>query len=173
MTYDRLDSAGLQWPCPGEDHPGTSLLHRDEFVIGVRATLRDVEYHETPEAISREYPFRLITGRSLYQFNAGTMTGRTPNNDLRPSDVLDLSSSDAEVLDIQDGDMIRVSSRYGSAHLAAHVDARLRSGDLFATFHQPTTLLNTLTSSNRDTMVGTPEYKVTAVRIEPSPSTAA
>ena len=29
MTYARLDTGGLQWPCPTEDHPGTRILHTE------------------------------------------------------------------------------------------------------------------------------------------------
>ncbi len=34
ITYFRLDSEELQWPCPSEDHPGTRFLHKDEFTRG-------------------------------------------------------------------------------------------------------------------------------------------
>jgi formate dehydrogenase major subunit len=50
--------------------------------------------------------------------------------------------------------------------LPAHVDAGVQPGQLFATFHRPEVLLNALTGPYRDSAVGTPEYKVTAVRIE-------
>jgi formate dehydrogenase major subunit len=167
MTYDRLDGNGLQWPCPREDHPGTSIMHQDEFVIGPRAVLTTVDFHETPETLTPEFPLRLITGRSLYQFNAGTMTSRTPNNELKPSDVLSLSPSDAERLAVQRGDTVKITSRYGSAVLPADVDAGLRLGDVFATFQQTSSRLNSVTGPHRDAVTSTPEYKVTAVRIEP------
>jgi formate dehydrogenase major subunit len=166
MTYARLNAGGLQWPCPTEDHPGTALLHEGEFASGPRAALTAVPFQETPEKVTPDYPFRLITGRSLYQFNAGTMTARTPNSELRPSDVLTLAPADAAHLAINDGDLVVIRSRYGAAQLPAHLDAAVRSGDLFATFQQPSTLLNAVTGPNRDHTVGTPEYKVTAVRIE-------
>ncbi|MGH9258025.1 MAG: formate dehydrogenase subunit alpha [Vicinamibacterales bacterium] len=167
MTYARLDKSGLQWPCPTEDHPGTPILHRDTFALGPRAVLRSVEYHPTREATSDDYPFQLMTGRSLYQFNAGTMTRRTKNDELRPADVLDLSPDDARELNVDDRDVVRVVSRYGSAVLAAHVNAAIQPGQLFATFHTPDVFLNALTGPHRDETTGTPEYKVTAVRIEP------
>jgi formate dehydrogenase major subunit len=87
MTYARLDRAGLQWPCPSEGHAGTAMLHTHEFGHGARATLQCSEYRPTSEQTTPQYPFLLITGRSLYQFNAGTMTARTRNNELRPGDV--------------------------------------------------------------------------------------
>ena len=36
MTYARLDERGLQWPCPSETHPGTTLLHSHGFAAGPR-----------------------------------------------------------------------------------------------------------------------------------------
>jgi formate dehydrogenase major subunit len=166
MTYERLEAGGLQWPCPAEDHPGTAILHREAFAGGPRATLRCVEHHATPEQTHEAFPFLLITGRSLYQFNAGTMTGRTRNTELRPSDVLDISPADAAALDLRDGDPARVASRYGVAVLPARRNASVLAGQLFATFHTAEVFLNAVTGPNRDTVVGTPEYKVTAVRIE-------
>jgi formate dehydrogenase major subunit len=156
----------LQWPCPAEDHPGTPILHRDRFVPGPRAGLQCIDYRATPEDTAPAYPFQLITGRSLYQFNAGTMTGRTPNQELRPADTLDISPGDAQQTGILDGERVRVVSRYGSAVLPAHLDATIQRGQLFSTFHQPEVFVNALTGPHRDGVTGTPEYKVTAVRLE-------
>jgi formate dehydrogenase major subunit len=167
MTYARLDERGLQWPCPAEEHPGTPILHRDTFADGPRAALRPIEYRETSEVVTPEYPFVLITGRSLYQFNAGTMTGRTLNNDLRPADVLDMASVDATRLGLREGEVVRVASRYGVAALPVRLNPAVNRGQLFATFQTPGVFLNALTGPNRDPRVGTPEYKVTAVNVKP------
>jgi formate dehydrogenase major subunit len=166
MTYDRLDVAGLQWPCPSEDHPGTTVLHRDTFAAGPRVSLRPIEFHPSPEATTADYPLMLITGRTLYQFNAGTMTGRTRNNLLRATDVLDISPDDASAVGLSEGDPVRVVSAYGSAVLPAHLSHEVEPGQLFATFHTPAFFLNALTGPHRDALTGTPEYKVTAVRLE-------
>ncbi len=166
MTYARLDTAGLQWPCPSEDHPGTTILHQDHFAIGPRAALHRAEFTPSPEHTTSEFPFILTTGRSLYQFNAATMTGRTRNQDLRPSDLLDISPSDATTLALQDGDRARVVSRYGSAVLPVRVTTTVARGQLFATFHSKDVFLNFVTSSHRDQIVGSPEYKLTAVKVE-------
>jgi formate dehydrogenase major subunit len=166
MTYERLDEAGIQWPCPNEDHPGTPILHVDSFPSGARAPLRAIEYHATPEQTTPKYPFVLTTGRTLYEFNAGTMTGRGHTRKLRPADLLEISSSDAEMADVRDGDLVHIDSHYGSATLPIRVSAAVRTGELFATFHTAKTFLNNVTGSYVDRTVGTPEYKVTAVRLE-------
>ena len=62
--------------------------------------------------------------------------------------------------------MVRVESQYGSAVLPVHVTPSVGEGQLFATFHTRDIFLNALTGPNRDREVDTPEYKVTAVRLE-------
>jgi formate dehydrogenase major subunit len=166
MSYARLDAGGLQWPCPDERHPGTTILHVDRFPMGPRAALRRIEFHATPETVSDDYPLRMITGRTLYQFNAATMTGRTLNHELRPTDTLDMSAADARRLGISDHDPVRVRSRHGEATLPARISAGMKPGEVFATFHDPRVFINNLTSPHRDRFVKTPEYKVTAVRVE-------
>jgi formate dehydrogenase major subunit len=166
ISYERLEGKGLQWPCPSENHPGTQVLHVDSFPTGRRAALRQVEYQPTREAADKEYPFTLITGRTLYQFNAGTMTSRTANNLLRPQDFLDVSAEDAARLGLSEGTPVRIRSRYGEVILPIKIDNAVRPGELFATFHTPETFLNYVTSPHRDGYVSTPEYKITAVRLE-------
>jgi formate dehydrogenase major subunit len=166
ISYDRLEKGGLQWPCPSEDHPGTTVLHADSFPHGPRAALRRVAAEPPREVASDEYPYVLMTGRTLYQFNAGTMTMRTPNAKLRPSDLLEVSAEDAGRLGVRDGERVTVRSRYGAATLPAHVTAAVRPGEVFATFHTTAVYLNSVTSPVRDRHVDTPENKVTAVSLE-------
>jgi formate dehydrogenase major subunit len=165
ISYERLERGGLQWPCPSEDHPGTEILHAAAFASGGRAALRRVEYRPTPEVCDEEYPLLLITGRKLYQFNAGTMTARTPNSVLQPADVLDICPEDAERYGVQQGDRVVVSSRHGQAELPIQIDGGLAAGQVFATFHTASAFLNRVIGPLRDRVANTPEYKVTAVSV--------
>jgi formate dehydrogenase major subunit len=166
ISYARLESGGLQWPCTAEDHPGTALLHTTRFPHGDRAALRAIDYRPTDEHTSADFPFLLITGRNLYQFNAGTMTARTKNSLLRPSDTLDIHPDDARRVGLRDGDQVRVASRHGDARLPARLTSALRPGEVFATFHTAEIFLNRVTGPLRDRYTETPEFKVTAVRLE-------
>ena len=166
ITYARLDQAGIQWPCPSEDHPGTTILHAKVFAGGPRAALKRVAFTPSAEVTSAEFPFLLNTGRTLYQFNAGTMTMRTPNAELRPRDTLDLAPVDATRLGLRDGNLARVRSHHGDAELPVRVSPGVKEGEVFATFHSAQTFLNRVTSAERDNIVATPEYKVTAVSVE-------
>ncbi|HYL09556.1 MAG TPA: formate dehydrogenase subunit alpha [Candidatus Acidoferrales bacterium] len=166
ISYTRLEHGGLQWPCPSEDHPGTDILHADAFSAGERARLRPVDYTSTSEKVSDEFPFVLNSGRTFYQFNAGTMTMRTANASLRPVDCLQISPADAERLSLQDEERVRVRSHYGEAVLPVQIDSGISPGELFATFHSVDVFLNFLTGPRQDPFTGTPEYKVTAVQLE-------
>jgi formate dehydrogenase major subunit len=166
IDYRRLERRGLQWPCPTPDHPGTELLHAQTFAGAPRAALRCVPFRSGSEECTPEYPLLLNTGRTLFQFNAGTMTGRTPNVAFRSTDLLDVSPDDARALGLRDGERVTVISRHGSAVLPVHIDPGLAPGQLFATFHTPEVFLNRLTGDERDDVTHTPAYKVTAVRLE-------
>ena len=167
ISYERIEKSGLQWPCPNENHPGTTLLHKESFSIGKKAALRRIEYHMTTEITNEEFPLLLVTGRTLYHFNAGTMTMRTENTKLRATDYLDISAIDAERFALKEGEQMRVISRHGEAVLPLKINASVKPGELFTTFHNPAIFLNHVTSQQRDGYVGAPEYKVTAVKIEP------
>jgi formate dehydrogenase major subunit len=93
------------------------------------------------------------------------MTGRW-TRELAASDLLEIAPADAGMADVRDGDIVRVISRYGSAAVPVRVTAAMRAGELFATFHTAKAFLNAVTGSHGDRTVGTPEYKVTAVRVE-------
>lgn len=166
ITYDRIEKQGIQWPCPDLDHPGTEILHGETFSGSVTAALRRIKFRPTKEVVSDDYPFLLTTGRVLEQFNAGTMTNRTPNRELRPTDLLMLSSADSERLAIADGERVRIISNYGEAVLPVEVTDRVQSGELFASFHDPKVFLNYATGPTRDRFTQAPEFKVTAVAIE-------
>lgn len=135
ISYPRIEQFGIQWPCPDESHPGETVLHGETFSIGKKAALRRIKYRPSPEQVSDEFPFLLTTGRTLYHFNAGTMTMRTPNADLRPTDELMISPGDAEELGVNSGETLQVKSLYGEARLPARITKKVKPGELFATFH--------------------------------------
>jgi formate dehydrogenase major subunit len=166
ITYARLEHGGLQWPCPAEDHPGTTVLHTKSFPSGARAPLKRIEFAASTETTSPDFPFLLTTGRTLYQFNAGTMTMRTANVELRPTDTLDISAEDATRLDLREAEHVRVRSHHGEVLAPVRINPAVKAGELFATFHTCDVFLNRLIGPGRDNVVHTPEYKVVAVRVE-------
>jgi formate dehydrogenase major subunit len=168
ISYERINREGLQWPCTEPESPGTEVLHASSFGDATGASLRPVKYRPTDELVSESFPFLLTTGRTLFQFNAATMSHRTPNSQLRPTDLLIVNPDDARDLAIHEGEPVTVTSRWGEATLPASINDSVKRGELFATFHSPRIFLNRVTGSQRDRYVQSPEYKVTAVRIKRS-----
>ena len=167
ISYARMDQlGGLQWPCVTEDDPGTGILHVDHFTHGKTTALRRIEYVAPPVLLSKEYPFLLTTGRNLYQYNCATQTARTPNDSLHATDYLQLSSADAASLGLADGETVRLRSTQGSADLPVKISNSVKNGEVYTTFHSTRVFLNQITTSHRDRYTKTPEYKITAVRIE-------
>ncbi|MEQ1440343.1 formate dehydrogenase subunit alpha [Fontimonas sp. SYSU GA230001] len=166
LSYARLERENPHWPCPDEQHPGTPVLHIDRFAGFERAALRRIDHVPSPEQCDADFPLLLNTGRTLYHFNAGTMSARTPQTALQPTDVLDIGEEDAQRMGLVDGQTVRVISRHGAVELPLRVSATVKPGELFASFHDARRFVNRLTSPVRDRLVGTPEYKRTAVRVE-------
>ena len=167
ISYARMDKlGGLQWPCFTEDDPGTTIMHADKFTHGKTTALRRIEYVAPPVLTTKDYPFLLTTGRNLYQYNAATQTARTPNDSLAATDYLQLSSADAASLGLADGEIVRLRSEQGSADLPVKISNTVKEGEVYTTFHSTRVFLNQITTSHRDRYTKTPEYKITAVRIE-------
>ena len=109
----------------------------------------------------------LVTGRRLEHYNAGTMTRRTGNLELLPSDWLELHPDDAARLWVSDGDLVSVRSPFGRIELAARVTERIEPGHVFTAFHFPEVRTNLLIGPSADVNTSCPEYKVVAVDVRP------
>ena len=77
-----------------------------------------------------------------------------------------VSKSDSTKLSIADGEIVRLRSNYGEAVLPVEVTDKVKTGELFASFHDPEVFLNYATGPTRDRFTQAPEFKVTAVCIE-------
>ncbi|PPD58771.1 formate dehydrogenase subunit alpha [Dehalogenimonas etheniformans] len=166
ITYERVQNNGMQWPCPSINHPGTPILHVEAFTRG-KGVFKAVKYLPPAESPDTEYPFILTTGRSLYHFHTGTMTRRVRGlKQLQPMETLEIAATDAVGLEIEDNDLVNVSSRRGSVRARARISKRIKPGTIFMTFHFPETATNILTNAVRDPVAKIPELKVAAVKIE-------
>ncbi|MBW2600048.1 MAG: formate dehydrogenase subunit alpha, partial [Deltaproteobacteria bacterium] len=166
ITYERIEEEGLQWPCPGTDHPGTKYLHKDKFSRGL-GLFSAIDYRPSEELPDEKYPFILTTGRVLYHFHTATMTRRSEGlNERYPESLAEINPTDAEKLGIGEGDFITVTSRRGSLKVKATVVETPPEGTIFMNFHFSEAAVNLLTNPALDPIGKIPEYKVCAVKIE-------
>ncbi|XKK41477.1 nitrate reductase [Nocardiopsis sp. ARC36] len=165
ITYAKLrGGSGVQWPCNADNPDGTERLYADgrfwaapdqcesygrDLVTGApadatgyaamnpsgRAVIRAAEYLEPHEAPDGEYPFSLVTGRTLYQFHTRTKTGRVPQlRRAAPEVWVEVAPSDAEDAGVREGDLVEVVSPRGAVRARARI-AGIRPGVLFVPFH--------------------------------------
>jgi anaerobic selenocysteine-containing dehydrogenase len=165
LTYDKLrGGSGIQWPCDQQHPEGTERIYVDgrfwaaadycesygrDLVTGApvepteyqalnpegRAVIKAAEYLPPHEPPSEEFPFQLITGRTLYHFHTRTKTGRAPQLQAAAPEVwIEASAGDAAREGWRDGDLLSVTTPRGE--VTARVRLRgIREGVLFLPFH--------------------------------------
>ncbi len=168
ITHARLDERplGLQWPCPDPDHDGTETLHEGGPAIG-KARFQAVSYRPSDELPDAEFPLVMSTGRILYHYNAATQTRRESGPVAKQNaNFIEVHRRDARRLGIGDGQRVRVVSRRGTVEAEAMISPRVRRGCVWMPMHFAESRANLLTNDAGDSVTGTAEYKVCAVRVE-------
>lgn len=166
ISHQRLGRAGLQWPCPDEDHPGTQYLHKGTFARG-RGRFNAVAAKDPAEQPDDDFPLILTTGRVLHHYHTGTMTRRSePLDWVEPEGSAAVNPEDAERVGLADGDEVLLESRRGKVRTQARVTSDVPPGTVFLAFHWREAPANRLTQDYAlDPVAKIPEYKVTAIRL--------
>lgn len=169
VSFDRLDkNEQLHWPVRNSEHPGTPILHVDQFTRG-KGKFMPIEHIPPAELPDDEYPFLLSTGRVLYHWHGGEMTRRAEGlMQVYDQALVELNPDDANKLRISvDKDQfVRIKSRRGCIEAKVWITDRVPPGMVFANFHFPEASANELTLAALDPVAKIPEYKICAVRVE-------
>lgn len=171
ISYERLEKLGsLQWPCPTEDHEGTSYLYKDnEFsTTNKKGRLFACDWRAPMESTDEKYPIVLSTVREVGHYSVRTMTGncRALKKLADEPGYVQINPKDAEKYGIKDEEFMRITSRRGSVIAKAKVSERINEGAVYMTYQWWIGACNELTACNLDPISKTPEYKYCAVNIE-------
>jgi len=165
ISYDRIEAEGIHWPCPTPEHPGTPILHKDQFTSG-KGSFHAIDFIPPAEHTDDEYPLYLTTGRLLYQYHTGTMTMKSDGlNEIAPECYVEISREDAQKYALKNDSRVRVSSRRGEITARIKVSTKAVNGTVFIPFHYARAAANKLTNAALDPISGIPEYKVCAVKL--------
>jgi ferredoxin-nitrate reductase len=136
-----------------------------------RAVLITAEYREPVESPDREYPFTAISGRQVYHWHTRTKTAKSPVlAEAAPDVFVAVNAADARRLKIEDGDIVKVTSRRGCVEGPARVGDLVPRGVVFVPFHYG--VLNRNSSPNNlmaklhDPVSKQPVQKSAAVKLE-------
>lgn len=211
LSYDKLrGGSGIQWPCNAEHPDGTERLYADgqfwaapdyceaygkDLITGAplepteyrainpdgKAIIKAAEYLPAHEVPSDDYPFALITGRTVYQFHTRTKTGRVPELAAAAPEVwVEMAESDALRLDVREGDLAEIETPRGRVRAKARVTG-IRAGVLFLPFHygywdvdanEHDRAANELTLTDWDPVSKQPIFKTAAARFAVVPTGA-
>jgi len=170
ISYERLEktTGGIHWPCPSEDHPGTPTMFMEKFnTPDGKGHFQPVEYKPPAEVPDEDYPYILITGRVIFHYHTGTMTGRTDSlSGELPEGFIQIHPEDARELKINNGEKAILKSRRGQLQIKTRISPDIARGVVFIPFHFNRANANILTNPAFDPACKMPEFKVCAVNVE-------
>jgi anaerobic selenocysteine-containing dehydrogenase len=165
MSYELLrERGGIQWPCNSEHPDGTERLYADgsfwakadvcesygrDLETGASveeteyralnpsglAVLKAAKYRPAHEMPDEDYPFALITGRTIFHFHTRTKTARAPELNAAAPDVwAELNDQDAMDLGLTEGNAVVLVSPRGRIRATVRL-GRVRRGTVFVPFH--------------------------------------
>jgi predicted molibdopterin-dependent oxidoreductase YjgC len=166
-----LSKYGPQWPVgsEGATEDGTPLLFKDGFSTGNgRAKFVAARFKPSDTRATRDYPLILSVGRSLYANDrSGSMLRRNYVPEaLDPEPELEISPADAKALNIESGDIVKVTSQFGALELKAKVSTTLSNGYVFMPWMFREAPGFAITSRVADPRSGVAEVKNTPVSVQ-------
>ncbi|WP_419887069.1 molybdopterin oxidoreductase family protein [Neobacillus niacini] len=136
-----------------------------------RAILYGFDWSPPLEVPSEKFPFALNTGRLVYQWHTRTKTARSPLLHMTsPEGYIEINPLDALKLEIEMGNMVRVTTKRGSIEIPARITDSVNQGSIFIPFHYGSLTenqsANVLTLETWDLVSKQPHFKNGACRIE-------
>jgi ferredoxin-nitrate reductase len=164
----------VYWPCPHEDQPGAKRRYLDRLfpTSDGRAKFLARSHNLPRESSDHEFPYVLTTGRLYSHWHTLTRTGKCSKLVKRdPEPYVEIHPEDATRLNIEDGEVIQLSSRRGTIQLPARISTAVPPGVVFLPFHwgdlyAPQNAANYLTIAALDGTSKQPEFKICAISLE-------
>ena len=165
ITYERLRSGGLQWPCLTADMADTPFLYAggDNAHKANLVSMSLAAHHPHNDV---DYPYLLARGRVLHQSDRTMEIGKTgKHNEIRRHEVLELHEDDASTIGVEAGDWVEVVSAGNSVRGVVQLSSPHRG--LIATTALLGQLISELdASSEPDPMLKVEGLPLVPVRVE-------
>ena len=171
--YDSMQP--MQWPVNSPTLQGTRRLFTDGkfFTPSGKAHMVAVAPRLPSVAVDNDFPLVLNTGRIRDQWHTMTRTGKVPRLNAQVFEsFVQVHASDAQVHQLQDGGLARLTSRHGTMLARVQVSEDQRLGSVFVPMHWNDTFaksarVDALVAPITDPISGQPESKHTPVLVEP------
>ncbi|HLT05503.1 MAG TPA: molybdopterin-dependent oxidoreductase [Pseudomonas sp.] len=176
LSHALLDRLGpQQWPFQPGARQGLARLYEDGRFPTASGRARFLaEHHQAPlESPDGQFPLLLNSGRLRDQWHGMSRTGGVAQlYGHAPEPALGLSPTDLAARNLDDGQLVRVSSRRGTLVVPVQADTGLRPGQAWLPMHWGNRFLtglgsNRLTQPGHDPLSHQPELKLSAIDIAP------
>ena len=171
-TYDKMAGLGyVPWPCLTEDDPGALWMYKgNRFATpNGKAQLIASEWRPPVDQVDSDFPLILSTVREVGHYSCRSMTGNCHALATLADEpgFAQMNPIDARELGIRDQQLIWVEGRRGKVITRAMLSERINRGAIYMTYQWWIGACNELTIEHLDPYSKTPEYKYSAVRVEP------
>jgi len=171
ITWDRLEAENaVTYPSLSPEDPGQPIVFGDGFPrTDGRARFTPASVIPPDEVPDPDYPMVLTTGRQLEHWHTGSMTRRSRVLDaVEPEANCSLHPKTLRRLGVAPGEMLRLTTRRGSIEIMARADRVVAEDMVFLSFAYVEAAANILTNPALDPYGKIPEFKFSAVRVEPA-----
>ncbi|MEL7212994.1 MAG: formate dehydrogenase subunit alpha [Pseudomonadota bacterium] len=171
ITWKRLEKeSAVTYPSLSNTDPGQAVVFGDGFPRRAgRAMFTPARVTPPAEVPDENFPMILTTGRQLEHWHTGTMTRRAPVLDaVEPEANCSLHPKTLRKLGVEPGGHLKLTTRRGSLVVMARADRAVAEDMVFLPFAYVEAAANILTNSAVDPFGKIPEFKFSAVRVEPA-----
>lgn len=166
-----VDGKSTQWRFNSEYDPACENGEDFHFYgkPDGKAVIWQRPYEPAAEEPDAEYPYWLNTGRVVEHWHTGSMTRRIPVlHRAMPHAYVELNPDDAKRMQIETGDLVKLTTRRGSMNFPASVNERgiPTKGQVFVPFFDEGMLINDITLDSFCPISKEPDYKKCAVKVE-------
>jgi len=145
---------------------GKDLFKDNKYLTpNQKANIHFVKNENLSEKTSNEFPFILLTGRTRDQWHSGTKTAHVDKlKKYKPLEYVEINPIDAKNLEIENGDMVDVTSARGEITLEAKITSDVKEKTIFI----PVSVkkINYLTLDLVDKESLQPDYNHSAVKVK-------
>lgn len=168
--YDELSP--FRWPQSALKQGGRFFANGAFFHTDGKAKMLPLKVCGPAAVPSRQCPFTLNTGRLRDQWHTMSRTALSPRLSAHlPEPFVDMNPKDAMRLNLDHGDLVKLSSPQGTAIARLHQSSDVVPGDLFMSIHwtgmnAPSARVDSLIAPVVDPVSGQPESKASVVGAE-------
>jgi len=139
VSYKRLSTGGIQWPCAHVDDPGTEVLYATGFPTG-KANILPPPHIDMPPPHNSS----LCLLPRIAKFHSGSLSRQNASLlKITPEGSAELNPHDMQAKGLEDGDLIRLVSHTGrSAEIIVRSSFRAPRGSVVVPNHLSSLKLN-------------------------------